>query len=316
MMGKIVIGKSFGGCVRYVVKKLDAEILFAEGIRMENPSEIALDFDTQRKINPGLSKAVGHISLNWSARDEAKLDSSKMMEIAMEYLNLMGIKNTQLLIARHNDSNHPHLHIIYNRVDNSGRTISDQFQLKKNVAACKSITLKHGFYMAPDKKDVNRKALKGADVIKYQLFDIIKLARENSKDWKLFEKQLAKYRIEIIPKYKKGSNEIQGISFRKDELIFKASSLDRSLSFGQLDSYFKKQNAGKENQNPGTLSQNTDIQYSCGNGIPKKGTNISKIISGLIVPALFPIQPNPIQDSESSRINDDEEQSKRNGRAR
>ncbi|RZJ35007.1 MAG: mobilization protein, partial [Chryseobacterium sp.] len=122
----------------------------------------------------------GHISLNWSANDEAKLDNSKMLEMAMEYLQLMGIKNTQLLIARHHDSSHPHVHIIYNRVDNDGRTISDQFQLRKNVAACKSLTLKHGLYIAGDKKNVNRKALKGADKIKYQLFDLIKAAQKNS----------------------------------------------------------------------------------------------------------------------------------------
>lgn len=36
MIGKVVIGKSFGGCVSYVVEKKDAVILHGEGIRMEN----------------------------------------------------------------------------------------------------------------------------------------------------------------------------------------------------------------------------------------------------------------------------------------
>ena len=41
-------------------------------------------------------------------------------------MKLMGIENTQFIIARHTDRDHPHCHIVYNRVDNDGRTISDK----------------------------------------------------------------------------------------------------------------------------------------------------------------------------------------------
>jgi len=40
MIGKPITGKSFGGCVRYVVDKKDAVILEANGVRMQNAASI------------------------------------------------------------------------------------------------------------------------------------------------------------------------------------------------------------------------------------------------------------------------------------
>lgn len=49
-----------------------------------------------------------------------------MARIAHDYMDRMGIVNTQYIIGRHHDKEHPHLHIAFNRVDNNGRTISDK----------------------------------------------------------------------------------------------------------------------------------------------------------------------------------------------
>lgn len=240
MIGKIVIGKSFGGCVRYVVEKRDAILLYGDGLRMDKVSSMVQDFNIQRMANPELSKAVGHISLNWSERDLHLLSPEKMLAIAMEYLKLMGIKNTQLLIVQHTDNHHPHLHIIYNRVDNNGKTISGQFQFKKNVASCKTITMKHGLFIAPDKSQVNRKALKGTDREKYRIFDQVKRIKSTTKNWNSFEQHLSKVGISLVFKYKGQTDVVQGISFRFREFNFKGSELDRSLSFGKIDGYFNQ----------------------------------------------------------------------------
>ena len=240
MIGKIVIGKSFGGCVRYVVGKKDAILLYGDGLRMDKVSSMVQDFNIQRMANPELSKAVGHISLNWSQRDLHLLNPEKMLDMAMEYLKLMAIKNTQLLIVQHTDNHHPHLHIIYNRVNNDGKTISDQFQFKKNVASCKTITIEHGLFVAGDKSQVNRKALKGTDKEKYKVFDQVKRAKSISKNWNSFEQQLSKVGISIAFKYKGQTDVVQGTSFRSGEFNFKGSELDKSLSFGKIDGYFNQ----------------------------------------------------------------------------
>jgi hypothetical protein len=125
MVGKIKEGKSFGGCVAYNLDREKATVLYAEGVRVLNSSTVTQDFNMQRKMNPKLKNAVGHVVLSWSPKDKDKLNSEVMLKDAKEYLAKMNILNTQFLIVEHADRSHPHLHIIYNRVNNDGRTISN-----------------------------------------------------------------------------------------------------------------------------------------------------------------------------------------------
>jgi len=235
MIGKIPKpGKSFGGCVKYNVLKKDAAILYANGVRKGKVEQTIRDFNMQRKMNPGLGQAVGHIALSWSANDLDKLNDELMVEIASAYLQKMRILDTQVLMVRHHDRDHPHLHLVYNRVDNFGKTVSDRFQRQNNIKVCRELTLKYGFYMAPDKEKVNRQQLKGGGKLKYELFDAIKLASSQVKSMDELIKVLKRKGIEMQYKYKSGTKEIQGISFSKDGYKFKGSEIDRSLSYCKL----------------------------------------------------------------------------------
>lgn len=234
MIGKVITGRSFGGCIRYVVQKHDAVVLDAAGVRMQQVNQIINDFNLQRKYNPNLGKAVGHIALSWSVNDAAKLNDEVMVNLAKEYLQKMKIHGTQYLIVKHRDKDHPHIHIVYNRVSNNGKTISDNFQKQRNVQITKELTLKHGLYISPGKERVNRQQLKGEDKIKYELFDAIKSASKKVKNINELKQVLAKQGIVSHLKYKSGTIEVQGISFSKGEYKFKGSEIDRSLSYAKL----------------------------------------------------------------------------------
>ena len=246
MIGKVITGKSFGGCIRYVVQKHDAVILDAAGVRMQQVNQTINDFNLQRKYNPNLGKAVGHIALNWSVNDLDKLNDEVMVNMAREYLQRMKIQNTQYLIVKHRDKEHPHIHIVYNRVGNNGETIPDKFQKKRNVQVAKELTIKHGFYLSPGKERVNRQQLKGEDKIKYELFDTIKAAGKKVKNINELIKVLAKQGITTYLKYKSGTTEVQGISFSKGEYKFKGSEIDRSLSYAKLSQAIEQQQAKPE----------------------------------------------------------------------
>ena len=234
-MGKIPkSGKSFKGCVEYCMLKKDAVILDATGLRTGEVKHTIADFNMQRKMRPGLGQAVGHIALNWSPEDSAKLSDELMVNIAKEYLKKMKISDTQVLMVRHHDTDHDHLHIVYNRVDNEGKTISDANQRWNNVKVSKALTLKYGFHMAEGKDRVNRHRLKGADKVKYQIHDQIKAILPKVKSMDELKKQLAMQGIKMHYKYKGGTQEVQGISFSKGEYQFKGSEIDRSLSYGKI----------------------------------------------------------------------------------
>jgi hypothetical protein len=276
MIGKVITGRSFGGCIRYVLQKRDALILEAAGVRLQETNQTINDFNLQRKYNPNLGQAVGHIALSWSINDLSKLNDEVMVNMAKEYLQKMKIQGTQYLIVKHQDRDHPHIHIVYNRVDNNGKTIADNFQKQRNVKVCKDMTLKHGLYMSPGKEQVNRKQLKGKDKIKYELFDAIKAASKKVKTLNELKQVLAKQGIGMLYKYKSGTNEIQGISFSKGEYKFKGSEIDRSLSYAKLSQAIEQQakpektladqlreavkNAEQEKSNPQKPEQTTYLK--------------------------------------------------------
>ncbi len=235
MVGKIKEGKSFGGCVVYILDREKARILYAEGIRTDDPRTITQDFNTQRKMNPNLSKAVGHIILSWSAKDHRLLNPETMLKDAHEYLDRMNIRDTQHLIVLHTDRAHPHLHIVYNRVNNQGNTIGNSNLWKRNLQVTRGITKRQGYHPAVGKEDVNRGRLKGRDKIKYEVYDAVGSAIKTANDWESLKNQLQYRGITIQFKTRRGSDEIQGVSFSKNGVVLKGSQVDRSFSYRNLD---------------------------------------------------------------------------------
>jgi len=235
MMAKIVKGSSFGGCVRYVTGKKDARLLAAEGVLLENKQSIIDSFETQSLLNPRLGRNVGHISLNFSAQDAAKISDAFMAKIAGEYMQKMGIADTQFIVVRHNDREHPHCHIVFNRVDNDGATISDKNDRMRSVRACRTLTERHGLYIAGGKENVNRQQLRDPDSVKYAIYDAVKAALPECKSWSDLERKLSREGIAVTFKYSGGTDTKQGVIFGKDGFSFNGSKIDRQFSFSKLD---------------------------------------------------------------------------------
>lgn len=236
MTAKIVKGTSFSGAVGYMLsKKEKAEILKAEGVRME-PKELTVkSFELQASMHPTVKKPVWHISLNFSEQDKHKLTNDKMVEIAETYMRKMDIKNTQYLIVRHHDRQHPHIHLCINRVDNDGKLISDKNEKYRSTAVCKELTKAHDLYFAKGKESVNRERLIGNDKIKYEIYDALKRAIPRSNSWEQLEKQLKKDGITFQFKTSGSNEKIQGIIFEKDGLRMSGSKVDRECSFSKID---------------------------------------------------------------------------------
>ena len=122
MIGKIISGSSFSGTVGYVMKE-KSRILEAEGIMPPDAKRMAEDFKDQTLLNPRLKNTVGYISLSFSPKDAPRMTDALMTQIAKEYMQKMGITDTQYLLVRHLDQPHPHCHLVYNRVGNDGNAI-------------------------------------------------------------------------------------------------------------------------------------------------------------------------------------------------
>ena len=251
MIGKIMKAASFSRCVHYVTGKEDARILASDGVLLTTKQDIIDSFEFQRQMNPRISKPVGHIALSFLPEDKDILTDEMMTKIAREYMELMGIKDTQFLLVRHFDNGNPHCHLVYNRINNEGKTITDQNDFRRNEQVTKLLKRKYGLTFSKGKGRTKTERLRGTERTKYEIYRIVLSTLAQSASWKEFVGHLKEegVEIELVMKRKNSRDprDIQGIRFTKDGLTFKASQIRRGMSYAKMDSVIKK-NAQKAQQ--------------------------------------------------------------------
>jgi hypothetical protein len=296
MIGKILKGRSFKGCVSYVMDAKDAKILVSEGVLATDKDAIINSFYMQSLLNPNLSKCVEHIPLSFSPDDKERMTDQFMERLAKEYMKAMGIENTQYILVRHNNTEHPHLHIVFNRVDNNGNTISDNNDQYRNGKACKMLKDRYNLTYGKGKENVNVQKLKGAEQTKYEIYHTVKNTLPKVKNWQQFEKNLKQRCISLEYKYKGQTDEVQGISFKKGDHSFKGSDIDRKFSYSKLDAIL--------NGNSHVQEQEVIIPAE----VKNTGSSLSEnIVSGVAdalssVGSLFDIQPSNQDENEAEYL--------------
>ena len=252
MIAKIMKGSGFKGVINYILDpKKGTELIDWSGVRIESISHIVQSFIDQTELNPRVGKVVGHISLSFSSQDSPKLNNEWMAKVAHEYMEKMGIKDTQYIIGRHFDKEHPHVHIAFNRIDNNGKTISDRNDRLRSEKICKELTAKYSLYFACGKENVKEHRLKEPDKTKYEIYQALKAEIARCRDWKNLLVHLKKQDIDVRFKYKGNSQEVQGIIFEKNGYHFNGSKVDRSFSYSKIDFVLQQNNREHEQQTQG-----------------------------------------------------------------
>ena len=112
MIAKIVKGAGAKGIVDYILdRKKGASLIDHDGVLVSDNGSIARSFIAQSRFNPKVGKFIGHISLSFSEQALPHLTDELMVRISREYMMKMGICDTQYIIGRHHDKEHPHVHI-------------------------------------------------------------------------------------------------------------------------------------------------------------------------------------------------------------
>lgn len=231
MISKINPNRSFAVLANYTNnKKKDARIIAHKGVCIVNNQAIIDSFEAQASTNKRVENACKHISLSFSPHDAERITDDFMAQVATEYLEQMRIKNTQFIIVRHNDKAHPHCHIVYNRVDNDGKSISDSNDYRRSVKIARELTIKYGLHIARRGQDngVNRNRLKGKAKTYYRIKDNIRDARSISKTWEDFNKELHKRNLSMSIYYHRSKQRIQGASYTEGSRHLVGSLLNAS----------------------------------------------------------------------------------------
>lgn len=223
--------------------KAKARLLDSDGVDTASVRTIIDDLNFQRKTRPEIAKAVGHISLAFHKADTPKLTDDRMRELAAAYMERMGIVDTQYIVARHNDTEHPHLHIVYNRVRYDKKLVSDKHERRRNVKACRELKLRFGLTFAKGKEHVKVERLRSADKLKYQIYAAIGRVLPECLRVTDLTAKLKRQGIEVrfIHRGNDSRKEVQGMTFTKAGQCFKASQIDRKYSYGSLVKLIREQ---------------------------------------------------------------------------
>ena len=275
MIGKLKKGSSFGGCIRYVTGKDEAKIIASDGVLLGTNAEMTQSFELQRQLNPRIKKPVGHIALSFKPEDKPRLTDEFMTKIALEYMQMMCITDTQFIIVRHHNTDNPHCHIVYNRINNESKLLSDRNDYRRNEQVTKALKSKYGLTYGTDKSNTNTRKLRNAERAKYEIHNAVKDALKVADSWQKFKKELAKrgVRLELVYKDKE-QTKVQSIRFCKDGYSFKGTQISRDYSFGKLNAKLEgtenllsaraksaqqyEQGYHKNNQEPSILKSSQD----------------------------------------------------------
>ncbi len=303
MIAKQIKGQSFSGVLKYMdfkVKQGVGEMLDSNLIAIESVKSMAKEFNIISSLR-SIKNMVYHASL--SIQKDEGLSNQKFYELGTDYKNGMGFKDSQFVIYRHVDRDHPHIHIIANRVDMSGKVVSDKWDYKRSEKLVRELEKKYGLKPVVSSKEVMESSLSKGQVGKYkrtgevpiktQLQIIAKDALNNAKNLTEFEQIMAKGGAEVKVHYNSKGNSY-GISFMLENVTFKGSSLGKGYSINKINEQLSinyernkcnsQSQGGGKSQNIGrTDSSNSADQYLKYSRIENrvepdnKGTHITNI---------------------------------------
>ena len=281
MIAYIINGKSFGNCVDYVTRRALEEKLHDEQSKRQKSDERKNESNNGADIIDHLSKdwqllaattdvriyegrkamaddiarptrrrkpikdPVGHISLDFHPADAPSMTDELMAAVAQDYMKQMGLTNTPYIVVRHYDKAHPHCHIVFSRVDNDGKILTQTANFKKNERVCKALNLKHRLTQGKSKLNTDVSKLRGKEKVRYQLVrDIASVYITPSvTDWNSYVDLLRRNGITVREKIGKSGRVNLYYGVDKQEFWYK--KLDPFFSRENLELKFK---ARRENQ--------------------------------------------------------------------
>jgi hypothetical protein len=141
------MGKGFKGLVQYQFKETreKAARMLDTNMGTDDAKEMIKSLADVSQQRPRVAKPVLHIIAAWHERDE--VSDETMKEVSRRLLDRLGMSedNHQYLLVRHEDTKHPHMHIVANRVGLDGSVMAPEFCGRKVRDEATKIDIEHGF---------------------------------------------------------------------------------------------------------------------------------------------------------------------------
>jgi hypothetical protein len=245
MTGNQIKGKGFRGALRYNLEKVEkgiAEVLDHSFVRVSEKS-IMKEIQMVRVQRPNLQKYFYHTSINFPPCED--LANQKMKQIGHDYMVANGFTQHQFIMFRHHDADHPHLHILVNRIGYDGKVLSDSNDFARSEKVLRELEIRYDLTKVNSSSQARERAMTKNEL------EMMKRTNEPSQKMKLQvliqgilkEKQGMATKEFIKALEDKGINVlfnqastgfVSGISFGYEGIIIKGAKLGNDFKWGSI----------------------------------------------------------------------------------
>jgi hypothetical protein len=243
MTADLVKGKSFRGALRYNLEKVLTKGAKVLDTNFSSVTENAImkEIFLVRMLRPGLNKYFYHTSLNFPPAEN--LSDQKLTAIAKDFLYESGFMQHQYILFRHHDAEHPHVHLLVNRIGFDGSVVSDSNDYARAEQILRKLEVKHGLRQVPSSKYTQKRA------VTHDELEMMKRTKAPSVKAKLQVqlKDMLKQKLTtdqfIVALEKRGINVafnqattgyVSGISFGYQGMLFKGGSLGNDYKWNSI----------------------------------------------------------------------------------
>ena len=253
MIGKVMIGKGFTGCISYCLedKKIKSRLNPGEQL-VKNRAEIlqhnlcfgdkknlCTQFNDVRKLNPKQSRPVLHITLSLAPGEI--MDRPQVLEIIGECAKEFGFENNQFFSVCHFDTEHQHFHIVANRINLEGRTnVTDSNNFKKMSGFCRKMELKYGLVQVASPRAFlpgEQKQIPRNDSRKNNIRTVLQEVIRDCKSLEAFYKSAEAKGFQVV--------KTRGIAFIEEKGV-KVKGSDIGLSLQVIEKQLKRNSIALE----------------------------------------------------------------------
>ncbi|SHN71605.1 relaxase/mobilization nuclease domain-containing protein [Desulfovibrio litoralis] len=240
MIAKLIKGKGFRGALEYDLQTQKGQIL-ETNMAGQTARELAKEFGAIRALRPNLTKAVCHVSLSISP--DEKLSDEQWKSVAKSYLKHMGFEKCQYVATKHTDTEHPHIHLVVNRIGIDGQVVSDSQDYQRQESLMRKLEQELNLKTVEPSREAKRKSLTKGEVehsvrtgepsTRMLLQKIIDRTLQNGLNLETFthklEEQGVKTRLNQA-----STGFVSGISFSLNEVALKGSDLGKNYTWNAL----------------------------------------------------------------------------------
>jgi len=152
MIGNVTVGQDFQGLASYLTRNTDRVAWsHTHNTLSDNAKEVAREMQLMAEQSTRCKKPVYHLSLSWTAQDAPSKE--QMLQACTDVLEELELHEHQVLMIAHNDTSHPHVHLMINRIHmETGRAWSRSHDYRRIQHIAQKLEKKYGWHIVQNRE--------------------------------------------------------------------------------------------------------------------------------------------------------------------